>query len=194
MRMRRGWIGLLATCAVVALAPQANAGVQLAQNGGFETGDFSGWQRSGDLGNFGISGLDHTGDGAFSAFLGATGPSENVLSQTIATQLGHQYKVDFFLENTVGAPNAFKASFGSGGVSLTNAEQFGWQEFSFDVFATAPSTTLTFSAHNQPGFFLLDDVSVTEVPEPATAMILGAGLGLTGLRRNRRKDAPAKAA
>ncbi|WP_254602782.1 PEPxxWA-CTERM sorting domain-containing protein [Sphingomonas bacterium] len=74
---------------------------------------------------------------------------------------------------------------------------YPWQKFSTVIKATSTSETLSFLAvggpsGGQPPFALLDGVSLTAVPEPATwgMMILGFGLAGVALRRQaRRSDA-----
>jgi len=50
---------------------------------------------------------------------------------------------------------------------LTNPPAFGWTNYLFTVTATGTNTTLQFAADNTPGFFGLDDITVTPVPSPA---------------------------
>ncbi|WP_373987187.1 PEP-CTERM sorting domain-containing protein [Duganella sp. BuS-21] len=42
-----------------------------------------------------------------------------------------------------------------------------------------------FAARHDDSFWLLDDISVSAVPEPATVLLLIAGLGLIALQRRR---------
>ena len=52
--------------------------------------------------------------------------------------------------------------------------------------ASSASTTLTFTGQNNNSAILVDDVTVTETPEPSTVILLGAGAALVGQRRRRR--------
>src|SRR5205085_3856085 len=65
---------------------------------------------------------------------------------------------------------------------------FGYTEFMYEVVAAGPVSTLSFSISNEPGFYRLDDVSVTAVPtavpEPASVFLLGTGVAAL-LRRRR---------
>ena len=95
----------------------------LDDNGGFETGDFTGWTQGGDLSFTSVSTtMPHSG-----TFFYEAGPlTEGTLDQAIATTAGKTYTVDFWLANTDTANNNdFSASFaGVPILSLTNAGLF----------------------------------------------------------------------
>ena len=67
-----------------------------------------------------------------------------------------------------------------------------WQQFTYDFAATGASTTIAFYNLAPSGVLAngLDDVSVTGVPEPPTAVLLLTGVGL--LHVVRRQVAGAK--
>jgi len=121
------------------------------------------------------------------------------LSQNITTTAGQTYNVSFFLQNN-GAPlNEFKASFaGFQGLDLVNAAFFNYTQYSFTAVASGPSSVLQFDGFNNPGLYVLDDLSVTAaaapVPETSTALSLGLllALGLGGLvvAAKRKKASP----
>lgn len=192
-------------CAGIMLAsicfaiPQARA--DLVTNGGFETGDFSGWTASVDPFWSGVDGnAPHSG--SFGVFFG--NPSSlDALSQSIATTAGVTYQISFWLKVELdvlgtGTPNSFSASFG--GVSLFSLSDLPAQDYklyTFNVIATANASELAFSAHNEPAFFDLDDVSVdvASVPGPiAGAGLPGLAMALGGvLAWRRRRNRPAVA-
>lgn len=131
--------------------------------------------------------------GLWDVSFGATSPegaTSSSLSQTITTTPGATYLVTFFLMNSDGPHNTFLATFGDQTVlSLNDASAFGYTQFSQQVTATSRSTTLTFTAEQDPGFFYLDDVSVEAAPAPAvgggllSAAVMLAGLGIRRARR-----------
>lgn len=73
------------------------AGFQAIDNGGFETGDFTNWTRSGNLGATLVSG-PYANSGNFGAQLGPVG-SEGFLSQNVTgLTTGGSYDLTFFLQ------------------------------------------------------------------------------------------------
>ena len=147
----------------------------LIVNGGFETGDFSGWKLGNGTGHaIGINFLvgsersEHHGSGDMAhhglgeALFGGIG-GDVTLSQSVATNANEHYTVDFWLMNdTAASPgkhgfggNDFSASWN--GVALmptiVNADKSsGYTEYQFDVTGAAGHSTLEFSARNDDGF------------------------------------------
>ncbi len=169
--------------ALCLFAPFANAQIV---NGGFETGTATTappWVYS-DPSNFtGFgSNTSFAHSGTRYAFLGATG-TNGTMSQTFNTVAGAIYSISFFLANDgTTPPNLFQAMFnGIQFVSLTNVGRFGYTQFTGTGFATAATSTLTFTYRNDADFFRLDDVSVNRVsavPESSLGLVGLATLGL----------------
>jgi PEP-CTERM motif len=158
----------------------------------FETGNFAGWTLSGNTGFLSVqpSGTDgypsHSGN--FFAEAGAVG-SLGLLSQTFADTVGAPYSVSLYFSSDGLTPNEFDVEWdGTTLFEKTNiaATRPNYTQLSFTVTGTG-ADTLAISERNDPGFFAIDDVSVSRavVPEPATLTILGAALAALGLARRR---------
>jgi hypothetical protein len=175
-------------------------------NGGFETGDFTDWNLTGDTNLvFALAGDDtdvggtnalpgisdwlFVHSGLYGAYLGqwawAGDPAVGSLSHDVSTAAGQQYLVSFWLTSVADSsgettPNSFAARWnGSTLYGQTNLAAFGWTNLQFVVPATAASTTLEFDFDNVPGAFGLDDVSVETVPAPVFQSVTLTGSIIT---------------
>jgi VPDSG-CTERM motif len=175
---------MFSAAAAFSLADPAKA--NLITNGGFETGDFTGWTHSSGFVEGETHGIPpHSGHFQAFWFTGA-------LHQSVATTPGASYTISFFLAFS-GVPLFTSPGFSVnwGGVTilqLSNPDRFGYRAISFIVTASDPSTELLF--HFQTNFpvggWHLDDVRVNpRVPDGgSTVSLLGCALlGLAALRR-----------
>jgi hypothetical protein len=175
----------------------------LVANCGFETGSFSGWILTGndtplELGNlYGVEGLDPVdgispNSGNYQAYVADLRSNATTLSQTLTTSVGVEYEVSWYLaqDTAVQLPNysnAFSASFGGTTlVSLSAVPIEGYTYYSYFATATSSSTVLSLTLGNDLGEFLLDDVSASRVPEPASWMLAPGGAALLFVLHRRR--------
>jgi PKD repeat protein len=150
----------------------------LVVNGGFETGDFSGWTSNGNFTSTSVtndSASVHSG--AFGAAFGASG-SLGYLAQTLPTVAGARYALSFWLNNPDGqTPNEFLVSWdGNTLLGETNLPAIGWTNVQLVVTATGTTTILQFGFQDDPSFLALDDISV--FPQPAITGIRLSGTNL----------------
>lgn len=162
----------------------------LVSNCGFETGDFTAWGQSGNLG---FSGIDNTvwlNTGSYGSYWGPIG-SDGYLTQTLGTANGGVYDLQFWIENLEGTPNHFSASWnGTEVYGFTDAGAFGYTFVDIPGLIGVGSDVLQFAFRQDPSFMGFDDVSVTgglaEVPEPSTLLLLGSGLVFAANRMRKR--------
>ena len=137
----------------------------LVTNGGFETGDFSGWTLSGNVAplSYGPQAfLTNTAQSGQSA--AAFGPvgSDGMLSQDIQTTAGQYYTLSFWLANASGGPNDFTAKWnGQTLLALVNQSAQGYTEYTYDVVGTSGTSHLEFDFRQDPSHWSLDSISVT---------------------------------
>ena len=134
-------------------------------------------------------------------YLDLTGTTAGAIAQTFATIANQWYKLEFYYSNNPnGSPNPDRATVQIGSLTDTiehynaNSGDLQWSHYSINFQAAGSSTTLSFSQLDNccSGGILLDSVSVTAVPEPATwAMMIAGFLGVGFLAYRRRSAGPA---
>lgn len=168
-------------------------GQALVVNGGFETGDFSGWTLVGDPSENIVEDIvndpQFVHSGKFGAHLGQVDEPIGTLSQTVATIPGAYYLLSFWLGSgqpatPTGTPNEFAVAWnGNTLMDETNIGVIGWTNVAFVVSAVTNNTVLEFGFRDDPWGLGLDDVSVKPVPVPAFQK-LGSSNGMLQLNWN----------
>lgn len=204
-------LGMLALILTVGSQVAQADGINIVVNGGFETGDLTGWTESGDnpgrcfpavsVQNLGpasfCGGAVNTfppHSGQYAAFFNnAAALGIGSISQTLSTTPGDTYNLTFWLNTFTNptTPNQFIVDWGGQQVAdLVNINTNNtYVEYSLNVTAAGSNTTLAFLGTNDPSSTGLDDVSVVAVPEPTTLTLLCTGL-LPALVLKRRKVIP----
>ena len=200
--MTRSAITVLTTLTIALLAGTAlRAKANYIVNGGFETGDFSGWTASGNTagGIFvrttGSPGGYDPHSGTFFAAVGPAGPPLGFLSQTFSDTPGQSLEITYYLASNGATPNEFQTLYdGSTLFDQSNIPATGssspWPYVKYTFAETATgSDTLEFGFSDPPSVLAFDDVSVepvSSIPEPVSLLTFGTALAGLGFFRRLR--------
>jgi hypothetical protein len=106
---------------------------------------------------------------------------EDVLAQSVATTPGQSYALNFWMaQDSPGLAccyNEFRVFWnGSPVLATRNLPDSNYINYQLSLVATGTVSTLAFGSMNLPGWNRLDDVTLTEVPEPASIWLLVLGV------------------
>jgi len=156
----------------------------LLVNGGFETGDFTGWTLVGTPNSYSTvynevsteANFDVVHSGIYGAFLGDQIVA--TLSQSVPTIPGQLYQLSLWLNNPIGgSPQYFAVKLNTNTsapntlYSITDPDAFGWTNLVFTQYASDTNMLLQFASQNAPNFFAVDDVVLSAVPTPSIRSI-----------------------
>ena len=184
------FIVALAAAALIAV-PQLRA-VPIVTNGGFETGDLTGWAFTGAASgsDFFVGNDDGVHSGSFAACFGAVSSDYDVIAQTLPTTAGIDYTLTFWLQQDGGGSADFQVLWN--GVLVQDFPESGsFIGYTMEQFVVlgAGNDTLAFAGLQNPAWYSLDDVSVTSnnvIPEPSSFLLLISGLaGMAGVIRRK---------
>ena len=179
-------IVFVACCAAVSVSA---AQADLLVNGGFETGNLSGWNvpNSNWLGVSTGSAFAHSG--TYGLDWGPVG-QQLYIDQDIATVVGAKYDLSFWYRINYGPTNEISALVDNTTVfdAFDPPADATWTMESVAFTATSTSTNIKFGFRQDPGYSGFDDASVvqTSAATPAPAAILPFITGLIGYSRRRR--------
>jgi VCBS repeat-containing protein len=139
-----------------------DAGPTITVNGGFETGDLTGWSASGVAVDFlGIG-------GEFGNYTARS--SSGSLQQDFATMAAQHYTVSFYVAGDAEASSSgFSVLWDGVQIFAQSNVTLGFTHYTFDVVADSdPTTALSFGLSSDGSGLLLDQVKVEPTPGPAT--------------------------
>lgn len=157
------------TAAVANASVTEDAGPTVIVNGGFESGDLSGWTTSGS--HISAQQLEFGGGfGHYTAYLAPTGSFET-LSQDVATTPGQHYFLSFTVIGDAEAGSS-PLTVTWGGMTLLSLGNVpaGINQYTFEVIGdgSASATSLQFTYADDGSGMYLDQVNVNPATGPAT--------------------------
>ena len=152
-------------------------GQNVVVNGGFETGNFTGWTLSASSTNVGNrAGLVHAGK--YGAELGTPATLGSLL-QRLPTTAGQTYRLSLWLANPKNpnppnavTPNEFQVQWeGTTIFDAVNLPVTAWTNLQFTVTATNSGSQLQFNFQDDPYYLGLDDISVKPIAVLAVPLL-----------------------
>jgi hypothetical protein len=165
----------------------ALAQANIVVNGGFESG-LASWSTAGFFAqgfDFGVDNAAHSGS---NAFYGGAIDGLGFLSQSLPTNVGATYDVNFWLASDGFLPNQLRVVVnGQTVLSRDDLLLQPYGAFHTSFIATGASSQLQFGFRNDSGLLHLDDVAVAVIPEPDISLLMAVGLGALAVAQRRRR-------
>jgi hypothetical protein len=202
---------IIVIAALVSVCFCGNTRADLLVNGGFETGDFSGWtvypNPPGDdaliISSGQFPGENRVSDGNYGVDFNFNHlPATAILSQTFATVPGNAYSLSFDFGSINASGKLASVALSvldengstpliSRAISVIGNAPTKWESFTDSFIADGSSATIRFTDTTPDSYAcdgLLDKVSVQSVPEPSTLALLVAGaMGVALFSRKKRR-------
>lgn len=189
MKTTTGRILVVSAAVAALLVAGLQARADQIVNGGFETGDFTGW--TADANSFPmyiVTSPVHSG--TYAAQIAGYSYDPDTLSQTVSTVSGQKYELEAWVYQVLAGPTISLDVTWDGTTVYSQLNPIvgdAYQEFSATVTGTG-SDTLVFTSANDPAYTYLDDVSLnaSAVPEPGSLSLLALGAAALLRKRFRR--------
>ena len=185
--MKKELLILPALLILIGIGPQA-ANATIVTNGGFETGDLTGWTVTGA--DLGITAEGSPNSGTYH-FLGYDNSGFATLAQTLTTTVGTTYDFSFFSNTNFDVSgNILRYQIASAPI-VTVTRTTAWAQTSTSFVASGTATALNFyyETDGSTGIWCIDDVLVDPIPEPSTLAIWSllalCGIGIGWYRRRK---------
>jgi hypothetical protein len=153
-------------------------------NGGFDTGDFTGWTVSSIQPNNGslevVNMSNYVHSGSSGAALGASG-SLGSIYQYVPTWPGGKYLLSLWLHSPDGqTPNQFQVLWnGTLLYSANNLPAGPWTNLQFAVSAVSSRALLMIRGRDDPSALAMDDISLVSTTPPALQNVTASGNAVT---------------
>lgn len=151
-------------------------GVEFISNGGFEAGNFTSWTVVDNTPGGGNITIDtfpqYVHSGTYGVSAGPWQFQTGYISQVLTTGVGNNYTLTFWL-NAVNGGTIFQVYWeGNLIADLSMVLPLVWTQYTYSVTSTAATSEIKFLMENEPGYFGLDDISIsgpgTILPETYT--------------------------
>jgi hypothetical protein len=138
-------------------APPAS---DIVTNGGFETGDFTGWTVVDASTSTTVESTpSYVHDGVYGVQAGPWQGNQGTITQTVPTTAGNGYTIGFWMDSS-GGSTLFQVKWEGSTVLNLDGVVAAWTYYTVPVTATTNGSQLQFYMQNEPAYFGLDTITV----------------------------------